>query len=179
MLQQEGLVGSGHSLVLSLVDLPPLVLRGLATAGSLEALEWHVPRTTDVPGDLSLRLDSRLFLYNVSSRSEQLTLSEIYAIKGELNLSSMSILVLSLSCLGGSAMTKHVGEWIQSANGSSTLSVSMPNLFERRKDLSGIVLKNCVLGWEPISFVIKNTDGSLNTTGLLVNLLTNLQQVNN
>ncbi len=171
--------------MLSLTDLTPTELKNLSAQGYLETAEWHIPDSPTFPSDLNLRLDSRLYVYKRNSTGSQIDLFEIYAIKGARYVGLLYSIFVdhSINLISGSApKMSFVGQWLPPSGGVNSsingrLTVSQPNVFERRQDLSGVTLRNCVLPWAPISYLIDNPDGTLSTTGLFMNVLTNLQQV--
>ncbi len=77
--------------------------------------------------------------------------------------------------LGGPYRSQYVGRWL-SAN--DTMEIAQPNVFERRRDLSGVTLRNCVLQWAPVSYVFdKEGHDLVETNGLFMNLLDMLRAV--
>jgi hypothetical protein len=54
-----------------------------------------------------------------------------------------------------------------------------PNIFERRRNISGATLTNTIIDWFPFTMTTKTSDGSIGSvTGLMVDLLDMIRQVN-
>ena len=59
---------------------------------------------------------------------------------------------------------------------SKTLAMPEPNMFERRKDLSGTVLINSVLHYKPFCILSEDSNGIVKATGYFPSLLANMQK---
>ena len=107
-------------------------------------MSWLIPEEENVfPGDLSLRLDSQIFLYSING-SEDVILSEIYGIKGK------------------NTRPKKIGNWSKSQG----LAVLEPQIYERRKNLSRVTLINAINEWNPICTINWDSDGNMYAGGL-------------
>ena len=102
------------------------------------------------------------------SMSPRFTISKV-RIEIECNL-DVAIFFLAL---GGPHRTLTVGEWTR----NSSFLVPQPNIYERRKDLSGVTLINSVLPWEPVMIFEEGGSGIRNMDGFMYRLYTILQGV--
>ncbi len=75
--------GGRKKLVLSTEPLRASQLAHIADSGLLEQMEWFLPEPLDMAG-VTLRLDSMLYIYK--ENQDVLSFQEIYAIKGNTNL---------------------------------------------------------------------------------------------
>ncbi len=67
-----------------------------------------------------------------------------------------------------------VGTWSESGG----LSIPTPELFERRKNLSGVTLRNSMMAWEPVYFSIKSSDGTaVHHDGLMNDIILMITEV--
>jgi hypothetical protein len=111
-----------------------------------------VPHNAIKPENLTLRLDSLLFLYKADEMG--FGVYEAYSIKNR------------------PVKIQNFCRW----EPGSGLSVPVPNLWDRRKDLGGIEIRNAVLDWHDLFNV--GTDGS-QSTGLLPEIIETLRNVMN
>ena len=80
--------------------------------------------------------------------------------------------LIILPHLGGPHTTLTVGNWTRNAS----FLVPQPNIYERRKDLSGVTLINSVLPWEPVMIFDVGRDGIIrNLDGFMYRLYMTLQ----
>ena len=110
----------------------------LLWGGLLQKITLFIPQIADTTflEKLKLRLDSGLFLYERKINAS-VVLHEAYAIKG------------------GPPRSQVIGSWsIQDG-----LMVTQGNMFERRKNLSGVTVINTVLPWVPISVIEEDGSG--------------------
>ena len=72
-----------------------------------------------------------------------------------------TIFRLILTIPGGKPKTQVIGAWLR------TLGLQMPqwNMFERRKNLTGVTIVNTILPWPPITIVEEDNEGYIYHTG--------------
>ena len=76
--------------------------------------------------------------------------------------------------IGGPRKKQHVGMWSKSVG----LEVTQPQMFERRKDLSGVTIINTLLPWTPICIMHETEDGTLyDASGLFLGVYKLLAEV--
>ena len=75
--------------------------------------------------------------------------------------------------LGGRHRTQTVGKWTRNAS----FLVPQPNIYERRKDLSGVTLENSILPWDPVMIIKKQGNGKLILDGFMFSVFNILQGV--
>ena len=73
--------------------------------------------------------------------------------------------------LGGPHRTLTVGKWTR----NESFVVPQPNIYERRKDLSGVTLINSVLPWEPVMIFEEYDNGTQKLDGFMYKLYKILQ----
>ena len=66
-----------------------------------------------------------------------------------------------------------IGKWTRTAH----FLVPQPNIFERRKDLSGVTLKNSILPWQPAMIIKKHVNGKIILDGFMFSIFNILQGV--
>ncbi len=102
--------------------------------------------------NLSLSLDSRVYLYTELSNS--ISLEETYAIKN------------------GPLVTNQVGVW----TAKSGLQIDTPQIWERRGDLRGVALIDSLLEFKPLAEYIYHGKNLIGATGLFVDVLKALSE---
>ena len=80
---------------------------------------------------------------------------------------------INLVVLGGRHRTQTVGKWTRNAS----FLVPQPNIYERRKDLSGVTLKNSILPWEPVMIIKDQGNDKLILDGFMFSIFNVLQGV--
>ena len=129
-------------------------ITALAGENLLSSLSWMIPLQGTIIPRIRLGLDSHIFLYN-ASQDGIIRVTEVYDIKG------------------GPHRTLTVGEWTR----NSSFSVPEPNIYDRRKDLSGVTLINSVLPWEPVMIFEAGQNGIQKLDGFMYRLYIILQGV--
>ncbi len=166
---------SNNILVASLRPFSASDLKLLAGNGLFSKIAWLIPvQGTDIPRDLTLRLDSQVFLYDWSSYKGLVNVTEIYAIKGEQMYfrGGMDRLLSSFN-KGGRHRVNYVGQF---SNGSG-LVVPQKSMYERRRDMSGVTLINSVLSWDPICILHKFGNGTILADGYFASIYKMLEKV--
>ena len=78
------------------------------------------------------------------------------------------------SIIGGPSKRQHVEMWSKSEG----LEVTQPQMFERRKDLSGVTIVNTLLPWTPICIMHETKNGTLyDASGLFLGVYKLLAEV--
>ena len=79
-----------------------------------------------------------------------------------------------LSDVGGPRRSQLVGTW----KAGKGLEVPQPQMFERRKDLSGVTIINTLLPWNPICIMHEHENGTLyDASGLFLGIYKLLEEV--
>ncbi len=127
-------------------DLEPFFNRGT---------DCVIPRQ-EIPDAARLRLDSQLYMYEVSRNGSAIRLMEAYAIKG------------------GPVIVQEIGMWHNSDEG---LQIYVPLVWERRSDLRGTTLVNGILPYGVYNDVHTKENGDVEaTSGAFADLLEAMRQ---
>ena len=122
--------------------------------------------TSDGTGFSGLRLDSRVFTYTFVNSSHNIILNELFRVKD------------------GPIKRQFYGKWTtedsihqeeeEEEAGEGSLKVPQLAMWERRTDLSGVILVDTVLEWKPFLILDNNGNFAL-TTGAMADFLKALQ----